>query len=232
MAEKRSEKVNNKHVLSTTLLLALVALLAATAASLAWFTISDSTRVNSMIMDVTAGLALRIDRVEHRHFEDYVQHMSIPLEEQPLLPVTSKDGKSFMLENGTLVNGPKGYYAEFELHFMGTMDMWVHMTSTHAQDKKDGTAMWSKENSRADQALRLALVWEDGAFLYNPRTDDISGWTEKNKLFFLPAETDKKVMLRIWLEGTDPNCKNDLKGIEYAINLKFEGTDTNNQRLQ
>jgi len=230
MADNKNKK--SKSMLSTTVLLALVAIIAATAASLAWFTISDTTRIQSLSMDVTAGLALRIDTEAHKNFEDYTQHLTLDFGEKSLLPVTSEDGRIFRLENGTVVETAEGYYAEFELHFMGTMDMYVHLTSTDASDAEDGTRIWSDDNKNLSQAMRLCLDWVDGEYIYNPRTTDLSGWTDENTLFFLPANKDQQAILRIWLEGNDPNCKNDLKNIDFSIKLKFEGTDINNNRLQ
>ena len=40
---------------------------------------------------------------------------------------------------------------------------------------------------------------------------------------------DKAVLVHIWLEGTDPLCTDELKSAEYAIRLRFTGTDSSNQ---
>jgi hypothetical protein len=44
-------------------------------------------------------------------------------------------------------------------------------------------------------------------------------------MFDLITETDKPVTVRIWLEGTDPNCTNMLKGANYSVSMRFEGIE-------
>ena len=44
-------------------------------------------------------------------------------------------------------------------------------------------------------------------------------------MFDLIKETDKPVTVRIWLEGTDQNCTNMLKGANYSVSMRFEGIE-------
>ena len=52
---------------------------------------------------------------------------------------------------------------------------------------------------------------------------------ENNAMFSLKEGEDKAVLVHIWLEGTDPLCTDELKSAEYAIRLRFTGTDSSNQ---
>ena len=44
-------------------------------------------------------------------------------------------------------------------------------------------------------------------------------------LFPLKEYTNQPVMVHIWLEGTDEECTDALRGADYAIQLRFVGTD-------
>ena len=50
-----------RKLLTTSVLLALLALVSVTAATVAWMTIADRTRVRSMRMEITSGANLRFD---------------------------------------------------------------------------------------------------------------------------------------------------------------------------
>ena len=49
--------------------------------------------------------------------------------------------------------------------------------------------------------------------------------TDANAMFSLAAGQDKEVVVHIWLEGTDPACTDELKSADYAIRMRFTGTD-------
>ena len=57
-------------------------------------------------------------------------------------------------------------------------------------------------------------------------------YSDNNRLFSLTAGENKPVLVHIWLEGTDPSCTDELKGADYSIALRFEGTDENNQLFE
>ena len=52
---------------------------------------------------------------------------------------------------------------------------------------------------------------------------------DDNAMFSLKEGQDKEVKVHIWMEGTDPACTDGLKGADYAIRLRFTGTDENGQ---
>ena len=57
--------------LSTALLFAAVALVAVTAVTVAWFSIADATKLQSLRMDVTSGMSMRFDLDAHDSFGEY-----------------------------------------------------------------------------------------------------------------------------------------------------------------
>ena len=104
---------SSKKLLSTSLLLVLIALVSLTAATTAWMTIADSTRLKTMRLDVTSGANLRFDLDSHETFEEYVKSLRLidiadrilrdqgyHPRENPLSPVTTTDCIHFTLENG------------------------------------------------------------------------------------------------------------------------------------
>ena len=108
------EKNNTRRLLTTSVLLALLAFVSVTAATAAWMTIADRTRVRSMRMEITSGANLRFDLDAHDSFEDYVKTLSFAEiaariardqgydpKTHPLTPVTTRNFENFLLENGT-----------------------------------------------------------------------------------------------------------------------------------
>ena len=207
-----------------TLLLALIAIVAITAATVAWFMISDRTRVYSLSMNISAGPSLRFDVEPHEVFEDYVQTLSLEriadsvLAEQgfdmrtaPLNPVTTSDCVTYTFQSGVVANPRTGSYWEVPLHFMATEDMTVHLTARNSEKKEDGTKI-SSSLRNLPQTMRIAFRTEGDVPVYNPGMGDsstISGkiknfglqsaeetvYNENSVLFSLKADTDKTVVL-------------------------------------
>ncbi len=239
----KKSQTSRKGLLGNTLLVLLIALVAMTAVTYAWFSINDNARLSMMRMDVTTGPSLRMDLVPHATFEEYKRTLTfeeiaakikadtgVDIASVPIEPVTTRDGRTFVFEDGSPASYRDGTYIDFTLHFMSHGDMYVHLTSTPSKNADDGTRIWSEKNNRLAEAMRLSVT-KDQTFVYNPRTMDLSGMTDLNTVFFIPDATDISVVIRIWLEGTDPACTNDLKGSDYAIQMRFEGSDENNQPL-
>ena len=148
---------------------------------------------------------------------------------------------SFTLEDGTAAK-PE-YYLEFTLHFMASEDMIVHLTSAGL----DGTRVQSSI-AALPRALRLSFTAEQTS-IYDPGLGDSWHQTNAGKVFGLPggdsityhqgntlfslkAGVDKPVVLRVWLEGTDEACTDELRDMDYSIRLRFVGTDENGNLLE
>lgn len=255
--DKRSSRMSSRALF--TILLALFALLSLVAATVAWFTIADFTKVYSMSMEITTGTNLRFDLDPHETFEDYVKTLSfqqiaerIKLEKKtdirtaPLEPVTTRDYATYFYEDGTVVSDQSGAYIEFTLHFMATEDMLLHLTSAGTEDGA-GTQILSS-NAALPYAMRISFTADGKTYVYDPGMGDaaqekkngkIMGLPEaskmvlnqNNQMFWLEKNQDKTVITRIWLEGTDEACTDALRKADYKISLRFVGTDENHKVL-
>lgn len=252
--------IGSRSMVTVSLLLVLVALAGITAVTLAWFSISNHTRVYSMDMDVTTGPSLRFDLDAHGDFADYKQTLGMAEifgrirrelgydpAETPLDPVTTTDGQTFTLRNGTVKEAREGKYLTFTLHFMATEDMQVHLSTAHSREGEDGTSVTSRF-SGLPQAMRVSFTCGGQTAVYDPGAGNTARNTGKLRIFGLPAAermiynensnlfhisayTDTPVTVHIWIEGTDEMCTNELKGGDYAIRLRFVGTDEENVPL-
>lgn len=243
----------------TSLLLLLLAIVSITAATAAWFTIADNTKVQSMSLDIFSGISLRFDTVPHEKLEEYkktltfeeicefvVKEQGVDWRKSPLEPVTTQDCTAFTLENGRKVESNTGKYLEFTLHFMAAEDMVVHLTSENSEGNEDGTRIVSETPGLAS-AMRISFADGKNTKVYDPGgagsqalagmrifglpSADKMVYNEENSLFSLKANEDLPVLVHIWLEGTDEACTDDLRGASYSIHLRFEGTDQDNNRM-
>ncbi|MGN1334398.1 MAG: hypothetical protein ACI4U1_04705 [Anaerovoracaceae bacterium] len=257
--KKQNTSFSDGQMLKLSIILALIALVSMTAASVAWFSLADYTRVSCMSMDITSGTNMRFDLDPHDTFEQYVKTLTFSeiadrmLEEKgydsrvtPLEPVTTTDVVTFTYEDGKPVSDTSGAYLEFTLHFMATSDMYVHLTSANSAGKTDGTDVSSK-NENLPAAMRISFTVGDRVYIYSPRqeqareTGKIKSFglppaenmvlNEDNKMFFLKENEDQPVIVHVWLEGTDEFCTDELRKADYSIRLRFVGTDENNEVL-
>lgn len=258
--QEKKRPFGARSMAATSLLLLLLALAAVTAATVAWLSLSDYTRVHSMGLDVTTGVSLRFDLDSHEDIADYTQTLSMESifarirQEQgfdpwktELDPVTTSDGQRFTSRNGTVQPAATGRYLTFTLHFMSSEDMLVHLTSAHSEDRRDGTLVLS-EKAALPPSMRISFTINDATLVYDPGMGDRSQaqgtmrlfglaqsdrmvYGSRNTLFRISAYTDTPVTVRIWLEGTDELCTNDLKGADYSVQLRFVGTDENHRPL-
>ena len=242
----------------TSALLVLLAFVSVAASTTAWMTIADRTRVRSMRMEITSGPNLRFDLDPHQEFEDYVKSLTFAQisrriakdqgydpKETPLSPVTTDDCVHFTLEDGSPAK--TGDYLEFILHFMAMEDMVVHLTSADSTQGGDGTLV-SSEAEGLPPALRISFTAEETS-IYHPGMGNSSEATPMGRLFGLPAGdkmeyhagnalfslkkgVDKAVTVRIWLEGTDENCTDEVRDAEFQIQLRFAGTDEKGNLLE
>lgn len=249
-----NQDASPKKLLTISILLALIALVSVTAATTAWMSIADRTRVRSMRMEIITDSSLRFDLDPHAQFDDYVRTLSFqdisrrilrdkgfdPME-NPLTPVTTEDCVHFTLEDGMAAK-PE-YYLEFTLHFMANKDMVVHLTN----EGEEGTRITSQSEA-VPEALRLSFTAEYTS-IYDPGLGDTSDQRNQVKVFGLPADgnvtyddtnalftlqagVDKPVVVRIWLEGTDELCTDALRDQDYSIRLRFAGTDEDGNLLE
>lgn len=252
---KRRKKKRTHSQVYVSVLLALLALVAVTAATVAWFSIADRTKVRSMSLDIVTDVDLRMDLDPHEIIDQYVKTLSFEaiaqriqsekgfsMADTLLQPVTTSDMRTFTFENGTVAESASGAYLEFTLHFMAEKDMLVHLTSANSSAQaQDGTEISSGVPS-LPESMRISFTADGQTWIYDPgmgntaassgsmKTFGLPGasqmeLTDANAMFSLAAGQDKEVVVHIWLEGTDPACTDELKSADYAIRMRFTGTD-------
>lgn len=253
-------KKKNKVIRSrfyTSVLLVLMALVAVTAATVAWFSIADNTRVRSMSLDIVSDVDLRMDLDAHRTIGQYVKTLSFEsiaarilqekgfsMETTPMKPVTTSDCSTFTFENGSAADAASGVYLEFTLHFMAEKDMIVHLTSANSISSAEDGTLISSGNSQLPQAMRISFTTDGQNWVYDPGMGDSlqnSGTlrtfgigsasamriSDNNAMFSLKEGQDKAVVVHIWMEGTDEACTDELQSADYSIRMRFTGTDEN-----
>lgn len=233
------KKMSSATLLGASIRLFIVALVAVSTITFAWFTISDNTRVSMLSMDVTTGKSLRIDVEPHDLYEDYKQslpwadindyvkaHRNVDYDTVPLVPVTSNDAKNFYTQKGAPVYTDQLQYIEYVLHFKSQDHVLVHLTEANSAQADDGTKILSPTPALPG-AMRIGFEMPDGS-VHIYRTNSNIDYMQQDKstmLFDLPADTDLPVTVRIWIEGTDPACTNALKGKDYTLMMRFIATD-------
>lgn len=121
--------------------------------------------------------------------------------------------------------------------------MIVHLNSADSDSgKEDGTKI-SSSNSELPDSMRISFTADGQTWIYDQGMGDtfsISGTSttfglpsggsstinSNNAMFSLKKETDKPVLVHIWMEGTDPACTDSLKAADYAIRMRFTGETT------
>ena len=255
--KKDQNKKNVRQRVYISLMLTLIALVAVTAATVAWFSIADRTKVNTMGLDIVADVEMRMDLDAHDTIDQYVRTLSFEsiqnriqrekgfsMSATPLSPVTTSDYSTFRYENGKVAEATEGSYLEFTLHFMAAKDMIVHLTSADSDTGKGDGTMVSSGVAALPQAMRISFTADGQTWVYDPGAGDTSETlgtaktfglaaasdmqlSDANSIFTLKEGEDKTVVVHIWLEGTDPQCTDELKKADYSIRLRFTGTDMN-----
>ena len=162
-------------------------------------------------------------------------------------PVTTINGRTFTYQAGeaAVANGDESYF-EFECYFIATRDMHVHLTTEAANEngaqtgQSGGTEVSTRSPAPQSDVIRACRISFEGdgdaVKTYEPNkgaqatsltTFDLPSGTmtygDDNNLFSLKALTPKKVTVRVWLEGEDPECDNDIQRADLEIKMSFVG---------
>ena len=160
-------------------------------------------------------------------------------------PVTTTDGVKLTNRGGTVREPNKKSYLEFECYFIATEDMWVHLTTESSDIAGDkGTSVTSESPSPRNEVVQCTRVGftteSNGTAVYEPNkagtvnglsTFDIStpmSYSDSSRLFHLDELTPKKVTVRLWVDGEDPQCDDDVQDADLRVALSFVGTDDAN----
>ena len=241
----------------TTFMLGIIALLVLVTSTLAWFTLNSFASVENIQMDITTGVDLRVDMENHgSDIEQYKKEITNEMinsyltsknkdtiADQVLDPVTTSNGISFESQRGATREANETSFLEFECYFIASKDMWVHLSSQDSTGENEGTSVTTTETGlKADivEAVRVSFEEGNSAAIYEPNkgaavngqtTFDLEtpmAYSNSTRLFHLNELEPVKVTIRLWAEGNDPECDDDVQSANITFNLLFSGTDEDN----
>ena len=245
----------------TTFLLSIIAMLVLITSTLAWFTLSNFAAVNDINLNISTAPELYLD-IENRGTDvslwkktltndminTYLSSINAPhINDQLLDPVTTSNGMTFFSESGSSRNANDNTYLEFKVWFIATKEMYVHLSGQTVEvDGANATSSVTTTETglKADivKAVRVsyedagsAAIWEPnkGAAVNGQTTFDVSsGFSSDSRIFHLDTLTPKQITVRIWAEGNDPECDNDVQSANLTVQMLFGGADENGNSFE
>lgn len=224
----------------------------------AWFTISSIASVHNMEITIGTGVQLLISDENHgdtlSEYTNTITEVEInkqlaayetDMDKIKLDPLTSSDGVELFKRHSTIPEQPnKDTYLEFDLFFIATEEMWVHLTPNESEPgAENGTSITTSSTgiqadvvncvriSFTDEEAGTTVIYEPnkGTAVANQNTFDLTGnFSNNTRLFHLNPLTPKNIKVRIWIEGEDPQCDDDVQRANLQMQFNFEGTDENN----
>ena len=246
----------------TTFLLSIIAMLVLITGTLAWFTLSNFASVHEMNLRISTAPELYLDIENHGTdvslykkvlTNDMVNtalaSVNAPrLDQQLLDPVTSSDGITMRSQSGTVRNANDTSFVEFKVWFIATKEMWVHLSGQNVlvNNESATTQVTTTETgSKADIVRALRVSYEDpgtSSAIYEPNqgnavagqtTFDVGqNFSNSTRLFHLNQLEPKQITIRIWAEGNDPECDNDVQDANVTVEMLFGGSDENNASFE
>jgi hypothetical protein len=255
--KKRALKRRKRLIIS----LSLLAIMGLSTATYAWFTVNTFAGIEDFELKISTGEQLLVSMENHgtnldlythtitnEMINSYLKKQGTSLDDIVLDPVTSNDGSNFTFQYGTSATANESYL-EYECYFIATCDMWVHLTTEDANEEEDsGTKVSSSSpspKSEVTQATRVDFETKaNGVATYEPNksgqvtkltTFDLPKGTmtykNENRLFHLEKLTPTKVTVRLWIDGEDPQCDDDIQEANLRVQLSFIGCDDNNNPI-
>ena len=255
------QKYKSRVKLKTAVLLLLFALLSLATATLAWFTLNTFSAVDNLEMTVTTGADLRLaiedlgtdiskyyKVLTNEMVNQYLRSSETEINKVLLDPLTSSDGIKLFTQKNAQRAGNTGGYLEFPIYFIASKEMYVHLTTEGVEDQNmPGTSVTTTETGiKADVVNAVRVSFEpvdDTTKIYEPNkgtpvanqsTFDITkpmNYSNGTRIVHLDKLSPKRVMVRVWIEGEDPQCDDDIQNAQLAVVLTFNGTDENNQPI-
>ena len=167
----------NKSKLNIAVIMAVLAVLAMLMATYAWFSLSLTTKVNTMDLEVTAGEHMRIDvRDRGNNIENWDKSevtasdvegvLSRQLSTYKILPVTSGNGKTFYTRQGREVAADELKYLQFVVWMISSVDVDVFLTEKDSEAGNDGTLVTSDSSNstaQSDVNRSVRISFNDGS---------------------------------------------------------------------
>lgn len=241
----------------STFLLSVIAMLVLITGTLAWFTLNSFASIENLTMEITTGVDLRVDMVSHgsdikqyqkvitnEMINSYLSKYNSSIAQQRLDPVTTTDGIKFVSQKGATRNpNETSSFLEFQCYFIASRDMWVHLSTDPGNTDYEATAVTTTETgTMADVVKAIRLSFEDNgtAAIYEPNkgtpvngqtTFDLTTpmqYSNSTRLFHLNELEPKLITIRLWAEGEDPECDDDVQQANLTVKMLFSGTDDAN----
>lgn len=208
--------------------------------------ISMSAQLKVGMEDYGTDLERYTKVITNEMVDSYLQKQGKRLEDIMLDPVTTTDGTRFTNQRGGEREPNDRSYLEFECYFIATEDMWVHLTTESADDNEDsGTKVTTTSTGPKADVVNCARVdfstERNGTAIYEPnRGTPVNGqstfdlpsgtmqYSDNTRLFHLEQLTPTKATIRIWVDGEDPECDDDVQDAQLGVQLSFVGCDENN----
>ena len=209
--------------------------------------ISVSAQLKVAMEDYGTDLERYGKVITNEMIDDYLrQNSNTSLEEIVLDPVTTRDGTRFTNQRGTEREPNDRSYLEFECYFIATEEMWVHLTTESTEQGEDDGTKVSTDSTGAKADVvncpRVGFTTEtNGTAIYEPnRQAPVNGqntfdlpagtmqYSDNTRIFHLEEMTPTKVTIRLWIDGEDPQCDDDVQDAHLAVQLGFVGCDNNN----
>lgn len=208
--------------------------------------ISVSAQLKVSMEDHGTDLSQYVKTITNEMIDGYLQDKyQTKLEDIILDPVTTRTGSPMVNQRGAERRPNDHSYLEFECYFIATEDMWVELTTEHSDIEGDeGTKVTSSSPSPQNEVVQCTRVSfttdSNGTAIYEPNkgaavngqsTFDISSpmvYSNSTRLFHLDEMTPKKVTIRLWIDGEDPQCDDDVQEADLTVALSFVGCDENN----
>lgn len=258
-----SDKIPHKRRKRMIVFIAILTVLSMTTSTVAWFTVNTFAGVQLFELHISTADDLRVSMENHgsdislythvitnEMVNTYLGKYNTTLNDMLLAPVTTGNGSTYTFQNGTVVEENKrGTYLQFKCWFIGTRDMYVHLTTEGVPIEQEGvtgvptTKVESTSpapQNEITQAIRVGFGSDNGFKAYEPNkgaqvtsisTFDLpSGqmvYSNDNQLFHLDELTPKEVTITVWMEGEDPQCDNDVQGAQLTLQMSFVACDEN-----
>lgn len=181
---------------------------------------------------------------------DVERQLTYSLDSIKVDPLTSSNGTALFNQKKLEVAKTTKKFLEFDLYFMASAPMDVYLTEENSAGNTDGTNVSSKSGNTEKQknierCVRLSFQPEGGAAtMYEPNkngntTLDVLGGGIQNtftgaktgeansKIFSLTGgNLQEKVTVRVWIEGDDTDCNEDVISSKFSTRLRFEGLES------
>ena len=246
----------------TTFLLGVIAMLVLITSTLAWFTLSNFASVNNIELKISTAPQLYLDvqnngtedlslwkkTLTNEMVNTYLASVgSRNFDDQLIDPVTSSNGITFASQSGSVRTANDDSFIEFKVWFLSTKEMYVHLSgqTVEINGVNYTTSVTTTETgakANVTKALRVSFEDNGAAAIYEPNKDtpvanqstfDVgTSFMDSTRIFHLDAMTPKQITFRIWIEGEDPECNDDIQNSKVTLQMLFGGSDDGNASFE